>query len=107
MKQANKNTQLIQSIKTIKMSLLDEGFIIDGIFGSYARCDNTKDSDVDILYHLDSKFYDKYSGFFGFKKLDEIKKLISKSLAKNIDLAPSTNLSQSAKKHILRDIIYV
>ncbi len=107
MKQFDDNKQLINSIKSIKTDLLDDGFIIEGIFGSYARCDNTKDSDVDILYHLDSKFYDKYSGFFGFKKLDEIKKIISKHLNKNIDLAPSTNLSQTGKKYILKDIIYV
>ncbi len=107
MKQVNENRQLLDSIRSIKADLLEDGFVIEGIFGSYARYENTKDSDVDILYHLDSKFYDKYSGFFGFKKLNEIKNFISKNINKKIDLAPSTNLSQTAKKYILKDIIYV
>jgi len=101
------NKQIFENIKVLKQILKNDGFIIDGIFGSYARNENLKDSDVDILYHLDESFYDKYSGFIGFKKLDEIKKLISEKLDKKIDLAPSSNLSKTAKNHILKDVIYV
>lgn len=102
-----KESKIVDTIKDIKETLLDEGFIIDGVFGSYARGENRSDSDVDILYHLDERFYAKYSGFFGFKKLDEIKKSIAKKLNKKVDLAPKTNLSMSAKKHMLKDVIYV
>jgi len=62
---------------------------------------------VDILYHLDKLFFDKYSGFIGFKRLDEIKQIISKEIKRDVDLAPSDNLSQTAKKYILKDVIYV
>lgn len=102
-----KNGKILDNIKEIKENLLHEGFIIDGIFGSYAREDYKQNSDVDILYHLDEKFYSKYSGFFGFKKLDNIKQIISEKLNKKVDLAPLTNLSKSAKKHILKDVVYV
>ncbi len=98
---------IFDKVKSLKSSLKNDGFIIDGIFGSYARGDYTKDSDVDILYHLDSLFFQKYSGFIGFKKLDEIKSTISKSLNKKIDLAPANNLSQTAKKYILSEVVYV
>jgi predicted nucleotidyltransferase len=64
-------------------------------------------SDVDILYHLESSFFDKYSGFVGFKKLDEIKQYISKEIGKKVDLAPKNGLSNTAKKYILGDCIYV
>lgn len=101
------NKQLFENIKLLKHTLQNDGFIIDGIFGSYARNENIDSSDVDILYHLDAIFYDKYSGFIGFKKLDEIKKLISDKLGKKIDLAPKTNLSKTAKKYILNEVIYV
>lgn len=62
---------------------------------------------MDILYHLDKLFFDKYSGFIGFKRLDEIKQIISKEIKRDVDLAPSDNLSQTAKKYILKDVIYV
>ncbi len=98
---------IYNKVKSLKPKLQEEGFIIDGIFGSYARGENTNESDVDILYHLDKKFYDTNIGFAGFKKLDEIKNYISEILNKKIDLAPKNNLSKTAKKYILDEVIYV
>jgi len=102
-----KNKLIYKQISRLKKILLSEGFVIDGIFGSYARDEETKKSDVDILYHLNQTFYERYSGFVGFEKLDEIKKIISSTLNKEIDLAPRTNLSQTAKKYILDEVVYV
>lgn len=102
-----KNTLIYKKIQNLKKTLLDDGFIIDGVFGSYARNEETDESDVDILYHLDGVFYEKYSGFSGFSRLDEIKELISKKLEKKIDLAPKTNLSKTAQKYILSEVVYV
>ena len=53
------NKQIFENIKSLKKILQNDGFIIDGVFGSYARNEKLKDSDVDILYHLDKIFYDK------------------------------------------------
>jgi len=101
------NEQMLQQIKSLKKSLGEDGFIIDGIFGSYARDEFTPQSDLDLLYHLEDSFYKKYKGFMGFKKLDEIKEFISKKVDKKIDLAPKNNLSNTAKKYILGEVIYV
>ena len=92
-------------LRTLKEELKKEGFIIDGIFGSAARSDQYED--IDILYHLEERFFDKYCGFQGFKKLEEIKRYIANTLGKEVDIAPIDNLSQTAKKYIFRDIIYV
>ena len=102
-----KDIYMFNKIRSLKNTLKNDGFIIDGIFGSYARDENTKDSDVDILYHLDDVFYAKYSGFIGFKKLDEIKTYISKTVGKKIDLAPKNNFSKTAQKYILDEVVYV
>ncbi len=99
--------QLIVKLKNLKPLLEKEGFIIDGLFGSYARGEQKKNSDVDLLYHLDALFLEKFGSFIGFKKLDEIKSVIEKELGLRVDLAPSNNLSKTAQKYILRDIIYV
>jgi len=101
------DTIMFDKIRMVKSILKSDGFIIDGIFGSYARGDNTQSSDVDILYHLDNIFYNKYSGFTGFKKLDEIKEYISSVVDKKIDLAPKNNLSKTAKVYILDEVIYI
>ena len=102
-----KNIVIYNKVSNLKKLFIVEGFIIDGIFGSYARDEETQKSDVDILYHLNQTFYEKYSGFIGFQKLDEIKNIISNTLNKEIDLAPKTNLSKTAKKYILNEVVYV
>ena len=99
--------EIIIKLSALKPKLKQDGMRIIGIFGSYARGDYSKNSDVDILYHLDGVFFDKYSGFMGFKRLDEIKQIISKEIEKKVDLAPYDNLSQTGKKYILKDVIYV
>jgi predicted nucleotidyltransferase len=99
--------ELLDKIKSLKESLKVDGFIIDGVFGSYAREDYTQNSDLDILYHLEDNFYTKYDGFNGFKRLDEIKNLVSDTTKKKVDFAPKNNLSKTAQKYILKDIVYV
>ncbi|MFK5975157.1 MAG: nucleotidyltransferase domain-containing protein [Sulfurovum sp.] len=99
--------EILQKVKALKKILIKDGFVIDGIFGSYARGDYTDKSDVDILYHLEKDFLDKYSGFIGFHRLDEIKKIIADAIHKEIDLAPINNLSSTAQKYILKDVLYV
>jgi len=102
-----KNILIYTQITHLKKLLLPDGFVIDGIFGSYAREEETAKSDVDILYHLNQTFYEKYGGFIGFQRLDKIKQIISTTLNKDIDLAPKTNLSKTAKKYILNEVVYV
>ena len=50
-----KNQALFNELKSLKQVLQKDGFIIDGVFGSYARDENTEQSDVDILYHLEEQ----------------------------------------------------
>ncbi|MEN4052535.1 MULTISPECIES: nucleotidyltransferase domain-containing protein [Sulfurimonas] len=99
--------KILATLTTLKERLREDGFIIDGIFGSFARNEATSLSDLDILYHLERPFFEKYEGFSGFKRLDEIKEYISSKTAKKIDLAPKNNLSKTAQKYILDEVIYV
>jgi len=98
---------ILKHLTELKQNLKNDGFVLDAVFGSYARGEETKDSDVDILYHLESAFFKKYGGFLGFKKLNEIKEQISRKLNKDIDLAPIDNLSNTAKNYILKEAVYV
>jgi len=107
MKKAFTMVELLTLLKDIKKDFLKDGFVIDGFFGSYARNEATQKSDLDLLYHLDKRFYEKYQGFVGFKRLDEIKNTIAKRLELNVDLAPKNNLSKTAQKYILEEVIYV
>ena len=97
--------KLILKLRELKQVLWREGFVIDGLFGSYARGDFTKESDVDILYHVEKTFIEKYRGFSALHRLDEIKKFLSKELEKKIDLAPKNSLSGTGKQFILPEVL--
>jgi len=101
------NKIILDKLKEIKNELKEEGFVIDGLFGSVARGEEKDKSDIDLLYHLEEPFFKKYEGFIGFKKLEEIKEYLKNNLNRNIDLVPTDNLSDTAKKYILKDVIYV
>jgi predicted nucleotidyltransferase len=97
--------ELLIQIKSLKDELQQEGFIIDGIFGSAIKRDDF--NDIDLLYHLKEEFFSKNIGFKGFKKLEEIKVYLQSRLGKEIDLASIDNLSNTAKKYILKEVIKV
>ncbi|MFA6917374.1 MAG: nucleotidyltransferase family protein [Candidatus Gracilibacteria bacterium] len=68
------------------------------IFGSTARGDNRKDSDVDVMVD----FYEPIS-FFAFIKLENY---LSKLLGKKVDLTTKKALKPTIKKEILKEAVY-
>ena len=98
---------MMAALRSLKARYLEEGFLIEGVFGSYARGDYHEASDVDILYRLNETFLQRYQGFCGFKRLYEIKQELTKSLGKSVDLAPANNLSDTGEKYILKELVRV
>jgi len=95
--------EILSKLKELKPAYEQEGLILLGLFGSYAKDTQTKFSDIDVAYKLD---YDKFSQKFkgGFAKLlriDDIKKELHSIFKTPIDLVPDTN------KSILKELIYV
>ncbi len=99
--------ELLDKIKIEKQKLLKDGFKIVGVFGSYAKNTQTKDSDIDLLYDIEPTFVEKYSGFEAFSKLSQIKEDLQKSLNLKVDIATIDNNSRTFKKYALKDILYV
>ncbi len=101
--------RLISAVRESKEKLQNEGIAILGIFGSYARGDYTKDSDIDILYEIPNpeEFAKQHGGFGAFAKIEEIKESLGKILGKKVDLTAKSSLNEVGKKYILRDLQYV
>ena len=72
-----------------------------GLFGSFARDEQTKESDIDLLIELEKNTKNIYD-----LKLS-LKEFLSKKLGKNIDIAREKYIKPYAKKYILKDVIYV
>ncbi len=101
------NMDIIDKIKRIKLKYESEGFIILGIFGSYARGDETEESDIDILFEMTDEFYGKHSGWNVFPVIDVIEKEFEEKLGKHIDLVNKNALNKIGKKYILPEVLYV
>ena len=72
-----------------------------GLFGSFSRGDETKDSDIDILYDIDK---DKKLSIFKYLK---IASQLEDFFHKKIDLVRVDTLKPTVKKYVEQDIIYV
>jgi len=100
---------IINKLLELKPVFKKEGFIILGLFGSYAREDYTKNSDIDILYTLiDPHKFTKENGGFGvFTKIREMKEFLANEFGKSIDFVEKSSLSCTGKKYILEDLVNV
>lgn len=98
---------IIQKLKNLKQKYEKEGFIIIGVFGSYARGESDKDSDIDILYELKDEFYKRYPGFKVYPVLDRIEGEIHAELRHRVDLANMNALNEIGNKYILPELVYV
>lgn len=70
-----------------------------GVFGSFARGDNTQTSDIDILV--------RFSQPVGFFKFIELENYLTKLLGRKVDLVTEKALKPAIKNDILREVTYV
>ncbi len=92
-----KSNKKIDEIKQKILPILKEHKVTKaGIFGSYARGEQKKKSDVDILVEIN----DNNMGLLEFIKL---KNLIEKSLKKKIDLVEYGTIRKELKNNILKE----
>ena len=72
-----------------------------GLFGSFSRGDETKDSDIDILYNIE-----KGKSLSMFKYL-KIASSLEDFFHKKIDLVRVDTLKPRVKEYVDKDLIYV
>jgi len=71
-----------------------------GLFGSYAREEQTENSDIDILIEMDPTTEDI------FDKRLHLRELLRKQFAKNVDVCHLQAIRPIFKNIILKDAIY-
>lgn len=92
--------EVLEFLKTQKVFLQNQyGVLSIGLFGSYARGDNSVESDIDIAVEL--KKENKADNFFGLLHF------LEDNLKKKIDLGIESSLKKPIKKYIDKEIIYV
>ena len=94
---------ILKTLKQYKSQYEKEGFVLLGLFGSYAKEEQTPYSDIDIAYTIDYDIFSRYykDGFSKILRIEDIKNELQKVLHTPIDLVPNNN------KSIMEDIINV
>ncbi len=94
-----------ESIKRIEKSILPilkkNGVVRAGIFGSYARGDAKRDSDVDVLIKI------RKGKKFSLFDLVGLQMELEEKLGKKVDLLTYNGLSLHLKKYILEDEVRI
>jgi len=80
---------IIETLKPFNPSFI-------GLFGSYARNEETENSDIDILY----AFEDKYSLF----DLMHMKEFLHEKLNRRVDLVSKNYLNKHVKPFVEKDL---
>lgn len=101
------NPELITKLKMLKKRYASEGFIILGVFGSYARNEQKSDSDIDILYELNEDMYKQFPGWEIYPVLEKIEREIETELQSKVDIANKNALNEIGEKYILPEVVYV
>jgi predicted nucleotidyltransferase len=95
-----KPKKVILDTLTEEQTLLRKEFHVKtiGIFGSYARDEQTETSDIDILVEFESPI-----GFFKFMKLEDY---LSEKLGTKVDLVTPDALKPLIKSQIMQETVY-
>ena len=70
-----------------------------GVFGSFARGEQKKGSDIDLLVEFDAPV-----GFFDFIRLEN---LLSRVLRRKVDMVSKRAVKPAVRKEIFQEVLYV
>lgn len=95
-----KKLKQIEKIIERKRTFLEEKFNLKeiGIFGSYARGDETEYSDLDILVN--------FSKPIGWEFID-LKDFLEEILGSKVDLVTTNALKSQLRDRILKEVVYI
>jgi hypothetical protein len=91
--------EILEKLIALKRKYEPEGFIILGVFGSYARGEETAESDLDILYALGDMARRKYPGLRFVSLYERVRRDIAEQVAAEVDLADRDALHAVGQVH--------
>lgn len=92
-------SQIVQNLQqdSFKRMYVNQGVKYLGLFGSFARGENSKNSDIDLLidFNVGKSLFD----------LAEIKIYLQDKLGKKVDLTMKNKIKKSLEPYIKKDLI--
>jgi hypothetical protein len=101
MKTATVEIEQIKNVINKNSNFLRDNYNVQaiGVFGSVAREESTKNSDVDVLV--------EFSEAISFFKFIELEEFLSKALGRKVDLVTKKALKSPIKEEVLKETVYV
>lgn len=94
--------EILNKLKEIKPVLYDKFYIENlGLFGSYVRGENEKNSDIDILIE-----YDENKPFSLFTII-ELEDFLTKLFNMKIDVVNKKSIKPELKDNIMKEVIFI
>lgn len=97
---------IIQFLYDIKSNNGNHGIIPIGLFGSFARGDESIYSDIDIAIQKTDYFFRSSSPYEYFNEVNHLKELVFKTFHRNSDVFDIDSTS-SIKETILKELVHV
>ena len=92
--------EVLEILTNQKSSLLEAYQITRlGIFGSYARCQQTDDSDIDVLV--------EYENAPTLYKIIELRDYLSELFSVKVDVVTKNGLKERIRERVLAEVIYL
>ena len=98
--------QILNYLADIKVDLSKNGIEKIGLFGSFARDNADKLSDIDIAIKIKKSYLEDHDVWEYFKLIDTIKRGLLSKFSRNVDIY-DLDSSSDIKNTIDKDIIYV
>jgi len=96
----NTRQEVLSSLKKLKREVARDYSVRKiGVFGSVARSEDTKESDIDLLVE-----FSKPVGFVTFMKLEHF---LTEQLGGPVDLVTADSIKPVIRQEILAEVIYV
>ena len=97
-----KRDEVLEFLRNNRHTLKSDYRIIKiGLIGSFARGEQTENSDIDLLIEFEPKTDDI------FEKKRKLKHLLKTSLDRDVDICREKYIKPYLKSYLLKDVIYV
>ncbi len=97
---------ILEYLSSLKEEFTPKGIVHLGLFGSYAKNEQTVYSDIDIAIKKDKDILKENGVYYYFELLNTIKGKIQKKFKRNVDIF-DLDSSSELKNKISKELIYV
>jgi predicted nucleotidyltransferase len=98
---------ILKYLQIINDAYKDKGFKLVGVFGSYARHEESMISDIDIAYSIDHTLFFKNDAFAKLEEIEKIRNKLEKVFKRKVDLVSLQSNNISFIDNIKKEIISV